>query len=76
MMEADVQRTLGRIEATLESHADALQAIREWQVLHEFNHHGRHGRGPGGLVTKANAQATGIFGTILLLIEAVWQLVG
>ncbi len=76
MMEADVQRSLGHIEATLEGHADALKAIREWQVLHESNHHGRHGRGPGGLVNKANAQATGIFGTILLLIEAVRQLVG
>lgn len=69
-----VQRTLGRIEATLEAHGQDITAIKKWQVQHEEGHHGSHGRGPGGIISRQNMQTTGIAGAIVVAIEAILRI--
>ena len=71
MADNGVQRALGRIEATLEGHTQALATLQEWQVQHENGHHGLHGRGPGGLINRQNMQTTGIAGAVVVAIEAL-----
>ncbi|KKL99198.1 hypothetical protein LCGC14_1816850 [marine sediment metagenome] len=88
-MQEDIQRALGRVEATLDAHGrelgeikdrqdgfariyhDDMEAIRTWQTEHQRNHHGRHGRGPGGVVNRQNIQTTGLLGALVAIYEVL-----
>ena len=71
MADDGIQRSLGRIEATLEAHGQDITSIKTWQVEHESGHHGLHGRGPGGIINRQMAQTTGVAGIVVLIVEAL-----
>lgn len=50
----------------IESKVDAL--LHRFDV-HESNHHGRHGRGPGRVINRQNAQTLGL--VALMVVEVL-----
>ena len=74
MADDSIQRSLGRIEATLEAYGRDIAFIKEWQIEHESGHHGLHGRGPGGIINRQTMQTTGAAGVVVLAIEAILRM--